>query len=68
MKTEERQPRPGERSPGEHTPEERAAHRWEDCPECKAGTPVSHCGSRYCRSGSLASGGHRAHCTCDTCF
>lgn len=28
----------------------------------------NHAGSRYCQSGSIASGGHRAHCTCDTCF
>jgi hypothetical protein len=28
----------------------------------------NHDGSRYCQSGSLASGGHRSHCTCDTCF
>jgi len=25
-------------------------------------------GSRNCRSGSLASGGNRPYCTCDTCF
>lgn len=28
----------------------------------------SHHGSRLCRCGSLASGGRRSHCTCDTCF
>lgn len=28
----------------------------------------SHSGSPSCESGSLASGGHRAHCSCDTCF
>lgn len=28
----------------------------------------SHEGSVMCRSGSLASGGTRAHCTCNTCF
>jgi hypothetical protein len=28
----------------------------------------SHAGSRMCESGSLASGGDRTHCTCDTCF
>jgi len=27
-----------------------------------------HKGSRFCRSGSIASGGEREHCTCDTCF
>jgi hypothetical protein len=25
-------------------------------------------GSSYCRSGSIASGGGRSYCTCDTCF
>ena len=40
----------------------------ENCEECKSGTPVDHFGSPRCRSGSIASGGHRAHCTCDTCF
>ncbi len=28
----------------------------------------SHDGSRYCESGSIASGGQNAHCTCDVCF
>lgn len=28
----------------------------------------SHKGSAQCESGSIASGGTRAHCTCDTCF
>lgn len=28
----------------------------------------SHHGSVGCRSHSLASGGHRSHCTCDACF
>lgn len=27
-----------------------------------------HNGSRRCRSGSIASGGTRAHCTCNLCF
>jgi hypothetical protein len=27
-----------------------------------------HEGSVHCRSGSIASGGTHAHCTCDTCF
>ncbi len=43
-----------------------------DCKECRAllieGFGPSHSGSARCQSGSLASGGHRAHCTCDTCF
>ena len=28
----------------------------------------SHNGSRMCKSGSIASGGTRAHCACDFCF
>ena len=28
----------------------------------------SHDGSRNCESGSIASGGNRAHCSCDACF
>lgn len=31
------------------------------------GTP-NHDGSDRCRSGSIASGGTNAHCTCDTCY
>lgn len=27
-----------------------------------------HEGSRVCKSGSIASGGTRAHCTCDACY
>ena len=30
--------------------------------------PVSFWGSTRCESGSLASGGMRSYCTCDTCF
>lgn len=43
-------------------------HTVADCAQCDQRTPVSHNGSPRCRSGSIASGGHRAHCTCDTCF
>jgi hypothetical protein len=39
-----------------------------DCKECQEKSPVYHNGSRGCRSGSIASGGWRPHCTCDTCF
>ncbi len=43
-----------------------------DCPVCTRiqveGFGPSHNGSRRCASGSLASGGKYAHCTCDTCF
>jgi hypothetical protein len=31
-------------------------------------SPVSREGSRYCKCGSLASGGTRTYCTCDMCF
>lgn len=44
----------------------------EGCPTCKeiqeTGFGPSHYGSESCESGSLASGGKYAHCTCDTCF
>ena len=40
----------------------------EPCPSCSDGSPVPHNGSRYCESGSIASGGSEAHCTCDLCF
>jgi hypothetical protein len=39
------------------------------CRRCRDPTdPTSHMGSASCRSRSLASGGSRSHCTCDTCF
>jgi hypothetical protein len=38
------------------------------CAQCEANSPVTHFGSKNCASGSLASGGQRSHCTCDTCF
>lgn len=47
---------------------------WEQsCPTCleiwqAGGFGPSHLGSSHCLSGSLASGGKNAHCTCDTCF
>ena len=47
---------------------------WEslECNECRSAMTdsmyPSHKGSTWCESGSIASGGHRAHCTCDTCF
>lgn len=28
----------------------------------------SYLGSKHCKSGSIASGGRNAHCSCDTCF
>jgi hypothetical protein len=38
-----------------------------ECPECMAGSQYSHAGSTNCTSGSLASGGTVAHCSCDYC-
>lgn len=38
------------------------------CTSCAKSEIVSHEGSPLCESGSLASGGHRSHCTCDVCF
>ena len=58
--------------PREVTPEERKAKSWPGCPECERYATFcmapSHCGSTFCQSGSLASGGTRAHCSCDSCF
>lgn len=44
-----------------------------DCKSCKritdeGGFGPTHDGSRLCESGSIASGGATAHCTCDWCF
>jgi DNA-damage-inducible protein D len=38
------------------------------CSECSGGAKASHYGSAKCTSGSLASGGSVAHCTCDHCY
>jgi hypothetical protein len=43
------------------------------CPGCDAvkragGFGPSHNGSARCRSGSIASGGSRAHCSCSVCW
>jgi len=38
----------------------------EDCPG--KNSPAWHNGSKGCQSGSIASGGTRAHCTCDRCY
>lgn len=37
-------------------------------PYMAGGLAPSHRGSKGCESGSLASGGARAHCTCEACF
>jgi len=40
-----------------------------ECEGCKEqGMYPSHNGSAMCQSGSIASGGKKAHCTCDACF
>ncbi len=42
-----------------------------DCETCRVlagGMAPSHDGSKGCESGSISSGGDRAHCTCDVCF
>lgn len=31
-------------------------------------SPARHNGARLCKSGSIASGGTRSHCTCDYCY
>jgi hypothetical protein len=38
------------------------------CLEIAGGFGPSHNGSPNCESGSIASGGNRSHCSCDTCF
>lgn len=40
------------------------------CPTCElpGSMKPSHDGSRNCKSGSIASGGTKPHCTCDVCF
>lgn len=40
----------------------------EGCPKCAGGEPTSHNGSERCRSGSIASGGDVAHCSCEFCY
>lgn len=40
-----------------------------NCTGCaETGAHPSHEGATGCRSGSLASGGKNAHCTCDVCW
>ncbi len=62
--------------PSDRFIEELLADRFPDvnCPMCTEiqqkynGLGPSHDGSRLCESGSIKSGGSRAHCTCDWCF
>lgn len=54
------------------TPAAEVTGKWQNmpagqCRECDT-IPVTHTGSPMCKSGSIASGGTRAHCTCDLCF
>ena len=39
-----------------------------NCKLCIEGHLSSHIGSSFCECGSIASGGDKAHCTCDRCF
>lgn len=39
-----------------------------DCSGCRDKSGPSHDGSVRCKSGSIASGGKNAHCSCDTCY
>jgi hypothetical protein len=38
------------------------------CAETRRASGPSHNGQAHCTSGSIASGGTHAHCTCDICF
>jgi len=65
----------GCRQPIKHMPPIYGGHgAWYCSPGCKPAfgavdlDPVTREGSRYCESGSLASGGTREYCTCDRCF
>jgi hypothetical protein len=55
-------------------PERFNAETYPECPTCElirtkhGGCGPSHNGSPRCESGSIASGGTRAHCTCSRCF
>lgn len=53
------------------TQSEAADTRQDKCEHCadyrSRGGP-RHDGSRFCESGSIASGGKRAHCSCDVCY
>lgn len=49
-------------------PQDNGCHYCAEIREKHKGFGPSHNGSRSCRSGSIASGGNRSHCTCDTCF
>jgi hypothetical protein len=39
-----------------------------DVEGCTVDSPARHEGWKSCKSGSIASGGTRAHCTCDYCY
>ena len=41
----------------------------ECCPSCASNSfGPDHFGSQMCKSGSIASGGAKPHCSCDVCF
>jgi hypothetical protein len=44
------------------------SRKYGGCEQCLDLAGPTHGGSSFCQSGSIASGGHRAHCTCDWCF
>ena len=46
-----------------------AKEKYDNCTTCQnKGLRPSHNGSKACKSGSIASGGTKEHCSCDTCF
>jgi hypothetical protein len=47
---------------------EREKTECKTCQEIAGGFGPSHNGSPNCESGSIASGGNKSHCSCDTCF
>lgn len=48
--------------------DEKSREVYDNCASCQKEFGPSHDGSPGCESGSIASGGNRSHCTCDTCF
>jgi hypothetical protein len=73
----EHDPKPGCLWPGETEADfgyQCCSHATKEITECKMcreigdGFGPRHDGSPNCESGSIASGGTNAHCTCDVCF
>ena len=46
----------------------KSREQYDNCPTCRLGHGPDHDGSKSCKSGSIASGGTKEHCSCDTCF